>query len=80
VGDFYQLQPVGAPYIFDQIGDAYTRLHQPGSLWVHEFSMIELTEIMRQKEVGEFAKLLSGPQGQVYRTRHQSALIKVPHQ
>ena len=24
VGDFYQLQPVGDPYIFDQIGDAYS--------------------------------------------------------
>ena len=35
VGDFYQLQPVGDPYIFDQIGDAYARLHQSGSLWVH---------------------------------------------
>ena len=34
VGDFYQLQPVGDPYIFDQIGDAYARLHQSGSLWV----------------------------------------------
>ncbi len=58
VGDFYQLQPVGESYIFDQIGDAYARLHQSGSLWVDEFTMMELTEIMRQKEDGEFAELL----------------------
>ena len=53
MGDFYQLQPVGDPYIFDQNGDAYARLHQSGSLWVDKFSMMELTEIMRQKEDGE---------------------------
>ncbi len=58
VGDFYQLQPVGDPFIFDQIGDAYARLHQSGSLWGEEFSMMELTEIMRQKEDAEFAELL----------------------
>ena len=56
--DLYQLQPVAEPYIFDQIGDAYARLHQSGSLWVDEFFIIELTEIMRQREDREFAELL----------------------
>ena len=29
-----------------------------GSPWINEFSMLELDEIMRQREDGEFAKLL----------------------
>ena len=58
VGHLYQLQPVAQPYIFDQVGDAYARLYMSGSLWMDEFSRLELDEIMRQKEDGEFAQLL----------------------
>ena len=58
VGDLFQLQPVAQPYVFAQVGDAYARLHRSGSLWMDEFSMIELDEIMRQREDGQFAQLL----------------------
>ena len=58
VGDLLQLQPVAQPYVFAQVGDAYSRLHRSGSLWMDEFSMIELDEIMRQREDGQFAQLL----------------------
>ena len=49
-------QPVAQPHIFYQVGDAYARLYVSGSLWMDEFSMLELDEIMRQKEDGEFAR------------------------
>ena len=44
--------------MFAQVGDAYARLHRSGSLWRDEFTMIELNEIMRQREDGQFAQLL----------------------
>ena len=50
VGDLFQLQPVAQPYVLAQVGDAYARLHRSGSLWRDEFSVIELDEIMRQRE------------------------------
>ena len=49
VGDLYQLRPVAQPHVFAQVGDAYARLHKSGSLWLDEFKMIELDEIMRQR-------------------------------
>ena len=49
VGDLYQLRPVAQPYVFAQVGDAYARLHNSGSLWMDDFKMIELDEIMRQR-------------------------------
>jgi DNA replication protein DnaC len=49
VGDLYQLRPVAQPHVFAQVGDAYARLHKSGSLWLDEFKMIELNEIMRQR-------------------------------
>jgi DNA replication protein DnaC len=58
VGDLFQLQPVAQPHVFAQVGDAYARLHRSGSLWRDDFSMIELDEIMRQREDGQFAQLL----------------------
>ena len=58
VGDLFQLQPVAQPYVFAQVGDAYARLHRSGSLWIDEFSMIELDEIMRPREGGQFAQFL----------------------
>ena len=58
VGDLYQLRPVAQPHIFAQVGDTYARLHRSGSLWIDEFKMIELDEIMRQKDDSRFAQLL----------------------
>ena len=50
VGDLYQLPPIGQPAVFDKVTDSYAQLYKSGSLWVDGFKMIELTEIMRQKE------------------------------
>jgi ATP-dependent DNA helicase PIF1 len=58
VGDLYQLWPVAQPHVFAQVGDAYARLHKSGSLWLDEFKMIELDEIMRQRGDSQFAQLL----------------------
>ena len=55
VGDLYQLRPVAQPHVFAQVGDAYARLHKSGSLWLDEFKMIELDEIMRQRGESHFA-------------------------
>ena len=44
VGDLYQLRPVAQPHVFAQVGDAYARLHNSGSLWMDEFKMIELDD------------------------------------
>ena len=57
VGDLYQLQPVGQNHVFGLPSDSYARLH--GSLWEENFTMMELTESMRQKHDDVFAKLLS---------------------
>ena len=43
---------------FAQVDDAYARLHRSGSVWMDEFTMIELDEIMRQREDRQFAELL----------------------
>ena len=58
VGDLFQLQPVAQPYVFDEVSDAYARLHGSGSLWMDEFSLIELDQIVRQKGDQSFAQLL----------------------
>ena len=42
VGDLFQLQPVAQLHVFSEVSDAYARLHGSGSLWVDEFSLIEL--------------------------------------
>ena len=49
VGDLYQLPPVGHPLLFSVVGDRYAQLYKSGSLWVDEFEMLELSEIMRQR-------------------------------
>uniref|UniRef100_A0A8C4N9P6 ATP-dependent DNA helicase n=1 Tax=Eptatretus burgeri TaxID=7764 RepID=A0A8C4N9P6_EPTBU len=56
VRDLFQLQPVGQDHVFGLPSDCYARLH--GSLWVENFSMIEVTERMRQKDDKQFADLL----------------------
>ena len=58
VGDFYQLPPVGQRPVFSSVSDSYAKLYRSGSLWVDEFQMIELDEIMRQKDDSEFCELL----------------------
>ena len=72
VGDLYQLRPVAQPHIFAQVRDAYARLHKSGSLWVDEFKMMELDEIMRQRGDSEFAQLLCC---HLYRRGYGSAKI-----
>ena len=57
--DLYQLPPVGQPLLFSSVSDGYTQLYRSGSLWVDEFEMIELTEIMRQQGDSRFAEMLS---------------------
>ena len=58
VGDLYQLPPVGQPLLFSVVGDSYAQLYRSGSLWVDEFKMLELSEIMRQRGDSAFAELL----------------------
>ena len=58
VGDLHQLPPVCQPHLFDMVSDPYARLHRAGSLWRDEFVMVELDEIMRQKDDKTFAELL----------------------
>ena len=58
VGDLDQLRPVAQPHVFAQVGDAYARLHKSDFLWIDEFKMIELDEIMRQRDDSQFAQLL----------------------
>ena len=58
VGDLFQLQPVAQSYVFQEVSDLYARLHGSGSLWIDEFHMVELDEIMRQRGDKEFAELL----------------------
>ena len=58
VGDLYQLPPIGQPALFDKVTDSYAQLYKSGSLWVDGFEMIELNEIMRQKDDVRFTELL----------------------
>ena len=57
VGDLFQLRPVAQQHVFAQVGDVYATLYRSGSLGRDEFTMIELDEIMRQREDGQFAQL-----------------------
>ncbi len=58
VGDLYQLPPVGQAPVFSTISDSYAKLCRSGSLWVDEFHMIELIEIMRQRGDSAFCERL----------------------
>ena len=40
------------------VNDSYAQLYWSGSLWVDEFEMIELSQIMRQRNDGTFAEML----------------------
>ena len=52
------MPPVGQPQLFSKVSDGYAQLYRSGSLWVDEFEMIELDEIMRQRGDSEFSELL----------------------
>ena len=58
VGDLFQLPPVAQSQLFSRVSDSYAQLYRSGSLWVDEFKMIELTQVMRQKDDGAFCELL----------------------
>ena len=58
VGDLYQLPPVGQPLLFSPVSDSYAQLYGSGSLWIDEFQMIELDEVMRQRGDRTFSELL----------------------
>ena len=57
VGDLLQLPPVGRYPIFDPPTDEMAALY--GSLWQNHFQVIELTDIVRQKNDQHFASLLN---------------------
>ena len=57
-GDLYQLPPVQQSCIFNPVKDAMARMHGSGSIFMDEFLLHELTEIMRQKDDLIFAKTL----------------------
>ena len=44
--------------MFCTVSDIYAQLYRSGSLWIDEFQMMELDEIMRQKGVTAFCELL----------------------
>ena len=58
VGDLYQLPPVAQAPLFSTVGDCYAQLYRSGSLWIDEFQLVELDEIMRQRGDSTFAELL----------------------
>ena len=57
IGDLFQLQPVMDRWIFQINSDEYGPL--ASSLWQDQFTMFELTVIMRQKDDASFAQLLN---------------------
>ena len=59
VGDLYQLPPIcQSQLLFSKVSDSYAQLYRSGSMWVDEFEMIELTEIMCQRGDSAFCELL----------------------
>ena len=57
VGDFYQLKPVKGQFVFENYTGNYGPLAL--NLWQENFTIFELTEIMRQKDDKKFAQLLN---------------------
>ena len=47
VGDLYQLFPVGQVPIFSPVTDTYAKLYRSGSLWIDEFQLMELWNLMK---------------------------------
>lgn len=48
VGDLFKLKPVFDKWIFENINDSYSALAT--NIWSEYFTLVELTEIMRQKD------------------------------
>ena len=57
VGDLFQLKPVFDKWIFENSAIGYSAL--ASNIWTTNFTLFELTEIMRQKDDREFAELLN---------------------
>jgi hypothetical protein len=57
VGDLSQLLPIGQKPVYDFTSDPIAALY--GSLWQKHFQLIELHEIMRQKNDKQFAEALN---------------------
>ena len=58
VGDFYQLPPVSQSPLYHRITQGYAQFYGSGSLWIDQFQMVELAEIMRQRGDLLFCELL----------------------
>ena len=58
IGDLFQLPPVMDGYVFKDYDNFEYGILAP-NMWKELFRMLELTEIMRQKESKEFAELLN---------------------
>lgn len=56
VGNLYQLRPVGQ-YVFELSSNVVARI--AGSVWQSHFHLVELCQIMRQKDDSNFAALLN---------------------
>ena len=57
-GDLYQLPPVLQQNIFTPVKDAMAKMCGSGSIFMDEFFLHELTQIMRQKDDLSFAEIL----------------------
>ncbi|CAG2189230.1 unnamed protein product [Mytilus edulis] len=57
VGDLSQLPPVAQKQVFESISEPIAALY--GSIWQKNFQLIELQEIMRQKDEKQFAETLN---------------------
>ena len=57
VGDLFQLKPVFDKWIFENSQSGYNEFAI--IIWTEYFTLFELIEIMRQKDVKEFAQLLN---------------------
>jgi len=57
IGDLFQLKPVFDHWIFDDLNTSYGSLAT--NLWKTNFSFVELSEIMRQKDDQQFANILN---------------------
>ena len=58
VGDLFQLPPVRQNFIYKSVKDPMARMQGSGSIFMDEFVLHELTEIMRQKDNLLFANVL----------------------
>ncbi len=57
VGDLFQLQPVFDKWIFESSSNVYSELAT--NSWQDNFTMYELTQIMRQRDDKKFAEILN---------------------